>query len=219
MPLTNLLCGLLETCVNQLHQLDSSAVSKRKQLNGTIIAASLKELNFPLYFIISDQQVDVLNKFEGEPDCTIKVSMQALNKLQDNRQLTQLIKSGELEVDGDIQLVQKFAMLLTDMQIDWEEHLSKKVGDVIAHKLCQHAKTAFETTQSQYKRVEKQSALYLTEEIKLAPSALEVAHFSDRVSSLASDADLLLNKINNKLEKQLNNLSHTKALADKNDKN
>ncbi|WP_409439008.1 SCP2 domain-containing protein [Psychromonas sp. GE-S-Ul-11] len=215
MPLTNLLCGLLETSVNQLHQLDSSAISKRKQLNGTIIAASLQEIDLPLYFIISEQQVDVLNQFEGQPDCTIKVSFQALNKLQDNRQLTQLIKSGELEVDGDIQLVQKFAMLLTDMQIDWEEHLSQKVGDVIAHKLCQHAKTAFQTTQFQYKRIETQSALYVTEEIKLAPSALEVAYFCDQVSSLATDADLLLNKINNKLDKQLNNLSQTKVLADK----
>ncbi|RBW48020.1 hypothetical protein DS885_00180 [Psychromonas sp. B3M02] len=215
MPLTNLLCGLLETGVNQLHQLDSSAVSKRKQLNGTIIAASLKELKLPLYFIISEQQVDVLNKFEGEPDCTIKVSFQALNKLQDNRQLTQLIKSGELEVDGDIQLVQQFAMLLTDMQIDWEEHLSQKVGDVIAHKFFQHAKKAVQTTQTQYKRIEKQSSLYLTEEVKVAPSALEVAYFSDQVSRLESDTEQLLNKINNKLEKQLNDLSQSKVLADK----
>lgn len=215
MPLTNLLCGLLEKGVNQLHQLDSSAESKRKQLNGTIIAARLQELNLPLYFVISEQQIDVLNQFEGEPDCAIKVSAQALHKLQDNRQLTQLIKSGELEVDGDIQLVQKFAMLLTDMQIDWEEHLSQKIGDVLAHKFFQHSKQAMQNTQSQYKRIEKQSALYLTEEVKLAPSALEVAYFSDQVSSLEADAERLLNKINNKLEKQLNNLPKTTVLADK----
>ena len=89
MSLTNLLCGLLETGVNQLHQLDSSAVIKRKQLNGTIIGVSLKELNIPLYFVISDQQVDVLNKFEGQTDCSIRVSASALKQLQDNHQLTQ----------------------------------------------------------------------------------------------------------------------------------
>ena len=109
MSLTNLLCGLLETGVNQLHQLDSSAVIKRKQLNGTIIGVSLKELDIPLYFIISEQQVDVINKFEGKADCYINVSFSALNQLQDNHQLTHLIKSGQLEVEGDIQLVQQFA--------------------------------------------------------------------------------------------------------------
>jgi len=200
MPLTNLLCGLLETGVNQLHQLDSSAVIKRKQLNGTIISVSLQELNFPLYFIISDQQVDVLNKFEGQADCHIRVSFSALNKLQDNRQLTHLIKSGQLEVDGDIQLVQQFAKLLTDMDIDWEEHLSHKVGDVIAHKLCYHAKKIHQGSLAKFNNIEKQTALYVTEEIKLAPSGLEVAYFCEQVNTLEMQADTLLLSLNNKLE-------------------
>jgi len=203
MSLTNLLCGLLETGVNQLHQLDSSAVIKRKQLNGTIIGVSLKELDIPLYFIISEQQVDVINKFEGKADCYINVSFSALNQLQDNHQLTHLIKSGQLEVEGDIQLVQQFASLLTDMQIDWEEHLSQKVGDVLAHKLCYHGKKLAAGTLSKSKIIEKQTALYLTEEIKLAPSGLEVAYFCEQVNDLHKQADELLIKLDSMLNKQL----------------
>ncbi|WP_166372290.1 SCP2 sterol-binding domain-containing protein [Psychromonas sp. SA13A] len=196
MPLNNLLCGLLETGVNQLHQLDSSAVIKRKQLNGTIIGVSLKELNFPLYFVISSQQVDILNKFSGDPDCFIRVSVSALPKLQDNHQLTHLIKTGQLEVEGDIQLVQQFAQLLTDMEIDWEEHLSHKVGDVIAHKFCYHAKKIQQNVQQQLMNVEKQTALYITEEVKLAPSGLEVAYFCEQVKTLDKQAEKLLVKLN-----------------------
>lgn len=202
MPLTNLLCGLLETGVNQLHQLDSSAVIKRKQLNGIIIGASLKEFNLPLYFVISNQQVDVLNKFEGQADCFIRVSLSALNKLQDNHQLTHLIKTGQLEVEGDIQLVQQFAKLLTDMKIDWEEHLSHKVGDVIAHKLCYHAKKIHHGTLTQLNNVEKQTALYVTEEIKLAPSGLEVAYFCEQVKSLDMQTEKLLLKLEQYLSQQ-----------------
>ncbi|MEJ6121855.1 SCP2 sterol-binding domain-containing protein [Vibrio sp. 2-Bac 85] len=196
MPLNNLLCGLLETGVNQLHQLDSSAVIKRKQLNGTIIGVSLKELNFPLYFVISSQQVDILNKFSGDPDCFIRVSVSALPKLQDNHQLTHLIKTGQLEVEGDIQLVQQFAQLLTDMEIDWEEHLSHKVGDVIAHKFCYHAKKIQQIVHQQLMNVEKQTALYITEEVKLAPSGLEVAYFCEQVKTLDKQTDKLLVKLN-----------------------
>lgn len=203
MSLTNLLCGLLETGVNKLHQLDSSAVIKRKQLNGIIIGASLKELNIPLYFAISNQQIDVLNKFEGQPDCYIRVSLSALNKLQNNHQLTHLIKTGQLEVEGDIQLVQQFAKLLTDMQIDWEEHLSSKVGDVIAHKLCYHAKQWQQGTALQLNKIEKQTALYITEEIKMAPSGLEVAYFCEQVKALDTQAERL-NKLMEKLNKQHN---------------
>jgi len=199
MSLTNLLCGLLETGVNQLHQLDSSAVIKRKQLNGTIIGVSLKELDIPLYFVISDQQVDVLNKFEGQTDCTIRVNFSALKQLQDNHQLTNLIKSGQLEVEGDIQLVQQFANLLTDMQIDWEEHLSQKVGDVVAHKFCYHAKQLLKGTISKSKVIEKQVALYVTEEAKIAPSGLEVAYFCDQVNTLNTQTEQLLLKLDEKL--------------------
>lgn len=199
MSLTNLLCGLLETGVNQLHQLDSSAVIKRKQLNGTIIGVSLKELDIPLYFVISDQQVDVLNKFEGQTDCTIRVSFSALKQLQDNHQLTSLIKSGQLEVEGDIQLVQQFANLLTDMKIDWEEHLSQKVGDVIAHKFCYHTKQLLKGTINKSKVIQKQTALYITEEAKLAPSGLEVAYFCDQVNTLETETDKLLLKLDEKL--------------------
>ncbi|TEW52002.1 ubiquinone biosynthesis accessory factor UbiJ [Psychromonas algicola] len=202
MSLTNLLCGLLETGVNQLHQLDSSAVIKRKQLNGTIIGVSLKELDIPLYFVISDQQIDVLNKFEGQTDCTIRVSFSALKQLQDNHQLTNLIKSGELEVEGDIQLVQQFANLLTDMKIDWEEHLSQKVGDVVAHKFCYHTKQLFKGAVTQSKAIEKQAALYITEEAKLAPSGLEVAYFCDQVNTLETETDKLLLKLDEKLNQQ-----------------
>lgn len=213
MPLTNLLCGLLETGVNKLHQLDSSAVIKRKQLNGTIIGASLKELDFPLYFVISDQQVDILNKFDGQADCYIRVSLSALNKLQDNYQLTHLIKTGQLEVEGDIQLVQQFAKLLTDMKIDWEEHLSRQVGDVIAHKLCYHAKKIHQGTLTQLINAEKQSALFITEEIKLAPNGLEVAYFCEQVKTLDMQTEKLLLKLQQHLDKQQHKTQNANSLT------
>ncbi|MEL0628036.1 ubiquinone biosynthesis accessory factor UbiJ [Psychromonas aquatilis] len=201
MPLVNLLCGLLETGVNQLHSLDSGAAVKRKQLNGVVVGVSLKEVNFPLYFAISEQQVDILHQFEGEPNCRIQVSLSALGKIQDNNELTNLIKTDQLEVEGDIQLVQQFAQLLTEMDIDWEEHLSHKVGDVIAHKLCYHAKSLSKESKNQFSKIEKQTALYLTEEIKLAPSALEVVYFCDQVSLLNEQTE----RLEQRIEKRLTN--------------
>jgi len=184
MPLDNLVCGLLETGVNKLHQLDSSAKQKRKALDGTIIGVSLKEINKPLYFVISNQQIDLLSQFEGEPDCFIRVNFLALIELQDNHQLTNLIKSGQLEVDGDIKIVQKFAQLLTEMDIDWEEHLSKKVGDLLAHKIVYHAKQCKKTLSKQSDKAHKQLTEIITEELKIAPGPLEVAYFCDQVSDI-----------------------------------
>ncbi len=201
MPLDNLLCGLLETGVNKLHQLDSSAQQRRKMLDGVIIAVTLKELNKPLYFVISKQQIDILAKYEGQADCFIRLNLSALKELQNNHQLTRLIKSEQLEVEGDIQLVQQFAQLLTEMDIDWEEFLSSKVGDVLAHKFCYHAKQCQQGLSQQLKKIEKHSAQFITEELKLAPGPLQVAYFCEQVSELEKQCLQLEARIAQRLQK------------------
>ena len=191
MPLDNLVCGLLETTVNKLQQLDASALQRRKQLNGTIIGVLLKELNKPLYFVISTQQIDILSKYEGQPDCFIRLNLSALQELQNNHQLTHLIKTEQLEVEGDINTVQRFASLITEMDIDWEEHLSAYLGDVLAHKLCYQFKQCRQNLSSQIKKIEKHSAEYITEELKLAPGALEVMYFCEQVNDIQKQAEAL----------------------------
>jgi ubiquinone biosynthesis protein UbiJ len=191
MPLDKLVCGFLETTVNKLQQLDSSALQRRKQLNGTIIGVALKEINKPLYFVINTQQIDILSKYEGQADCFIRLNISALKELQNNHQLTHLIKTEQLEVEGDIQIVQRFARLLTEMDIDWEEHLSAIIGDILAHKLYYQFKQYRKNASLQIKKIEKQSAEYITEELKIAPGPLEVVYFCEQVNDLKKQVDAL----------------------------
>ncbi|WP_019615991.1 ubiquinone biosynthesis accessory factor UbiJ [Psychromonas ossibalaenae] len=195
MPLDNLLCGLLESGVNKLHLLDASAQQRRKQLDGLIIGVSLKEINKPLYFVISTQQIDILAKYEGQPDCFIRLNISALKELQNNHQLTRLIKTEQLEVEGDIQIVQQFAQLLTEMDIDGEEVLSTKIGDVLAHKLCYHLKQCTQSAVKQLHKIEKHSAEYITEELRLAPGPLEVMYFCEQVNDLHKETQALEKRI------------------------
>jgi len=195
MPLDNLVCGLLETGVNKLHQLDNHAKQRRKALDGTIVGVSFKEINKPLYFVISHQQIDLLSHFEDQPDCFISLNFLALLELQDNHQLTHLIKSGQLEVEGDIKIVQQFAQLLTEMDIDWEEHLASKVGDLVAHKMVYVVKQARKTLIKQGNRTHQQLTEIITEELKLAPGPLEVAHFCDQIDDLEKQVATLEKKL------------------------
>ena len=204
MPLDNLACAFIETSINKLQTLDSTAITKRIQLDNQIIGVALKEVNKPLYFVISQQQIDILSQFEGECDCFIRVSLTAISDLKNNNQLTTLIKTGQLDVEGDIQIAQQFAQLLTEMEIDWEEHLSQKVGDVIAHKFCYFVKTAYQQHKKQFTRLEKHTANLITHELKIAPGPLEVAHFCDQIEDLEKTVDQTYKNIQalaNKLHK------------------
>lgn len=199
MPVDDLFCALLETGVNKLHQLDSNAMQRRKQLDGTVFAIFLKELDKPFYFVINTQQIDILSHYEGQPDCFIRLNLSALNELQNKHQLTTLIKNEQLDVEGDIQLVQQFARLLTEMEIDWEELLSTKIGDILAHKVCYQSKCIQQSFALQIKKLERQTALLITEELKLSPSGLEVAYFCDQVDDINQHSELLMKRLDSLL--------------------
>ena len=203
MPLNNLACAFIETSINKLQQLDSSATMKRKQLDNQIIGVTLQELNKPLYFVISNQQIDILSQFEGICDCFIRVSLTAIPDLKNNNQVTKLIKTGQLDVEGDIQIAQQFALLLTEMEIDWEEHLSQKVGDVIAHKFCYFVKALHKEHKKQFSVLEKHTANLMTHELNIAPGPLEVAHFCDQIE----DIEKASNQIHKNIQALANKLS------------
>ncbi|RJG50708.1 hypothetical protein D1Z90_02915 [Motilimonas pumila] len=187
----NLLSAGIETGINTLQKWDQQGANRRQRLAGRVFSMELKELAQPFFFVVSAQQVDVLGRFEGNPDVAVKLSVSALEDLKDSGKTTQLIKQDKLEVEGDIQLLQQFAELLTEMEIDWEEELSHYVGDVVAHKLCYGAKQLKQGAQKQACRLQGNLAEIITEEYRLAPGPLEVAHFCDEVSVLAEQLQAL----------------------------
>ena len=64
--------------------------------------------------------------------------------------------------------MQAFSALLGELDIDWEEELSRYTGDVVAHTLCSGARQARRFVGRELCRSQRQVAEYLTEEARLA---------------------------------------------------
>ncbi len=173
----------IETLLNQLLKADANSALKLQSLRGKVLQVNIAELPKPLYFIFSSQ-IDVLAKFDAEPDCCMDIKLTALPRLQDSSQFTALIKEGELDMQGDPMVASKFSMILKELEIDWEEHLSRYTGDIAAHKLFQSAQSGQAWLQNNVLIARQNLAEYLIEEIRLAPGALEIADFCDEVSEL-----------------------------------
>lgn len=184
MPFPSLVCAIIETTVNQLLKLDTSADKRIAPLLDKAFKLTLQEYNQPLFFFFSANRVEILSDYEGELDVELTVSASVLSQLQDNGAITQLIKSEQLVIVGDIKLLQRFADLLTNLDIDWAEHLSHHTGDVVAH----HSTEALKNIAAKFGDIRATTKLsvsdYLTQELKLAPCKLEFIHFSDQVSEL-----------------------------------
>src|SRR5476651_2434885 len=102
MLLTPLLTAAIETSLNYLLFRDRSLKAARTRLAGKVLRVELQELSAPLTFIFSDQKIDVLGHWDGAADCTVTSTLSVLQKLRDRQQLSPLMRSGELIVDGDI---------------------------------------------------------------------------------------------------------------------
>src|SRR5690606_26044993 len=74
----------------------------------------------------------------NEPvDCHIITRLAVLPELRDTANITRLIKADALDIEGDPMLAQQFAQLFVALDIDWQEQLATRIGDVPAHFLSQ----------------------------------------------------------------------------------
>ncbi|OXX69478.1 hypothetical protein B9J87_13845 [Vibrio sp. V19_P1S1T109] len=199
MPFEPLVTAAIETTLNTLIQDDPELVRRLSRLKGQVIQVHLKEFNKTLTFIFS-QQIDVLAAYEGESNCYLSLNVSILPELREQANITQLIKQDKLVLEGDIQLAQKFAQLITDSKPDVEEWLSRLTGDVLAHALVQGVKDIGQALQSQRSKHQNHLSQVLTEEWRLLPSSLEVAYFCDQVDDLNSQAARIEAKIQHLLE-------------------
>ena len=200
MPFDPLVTAVIETSLNTFVNDDPALVRRLSRLKGQIIQVNLKELNKTLTFVFS-QQIDVLSDYEGQPDCYLSLNLSVLPELREQSNITKLIKQDKLILEGDIQLAQKFAQLMTDCKPDLEEWLSRVTGDVVAHTLVQGVKNVGGLVAKQATKHQNHLTQVLTEEWKIAPAPLEVAHFCDQVDDVKSSAARLEAKLNALLEK------------------
>ena len=188
MPLEILLTAGLETALNQLLALDERAAFRRQPLHGKVLQLDIHELK-PLWLVFSPSQVDILTRYSGTADAGISLNLDALPRLRDKNQLTPLIREGKVDLQGDPALFNQFAILLGELHIDWEGHIARYTGDVIAHTLCHSVRSLHQSLRQQRDMLRQDVAEYVTEEARLAPGPLEVACFSDDVRALKQQFD------------------------------
>lgn len=191
MTLTPLLTASLETALNQILYRDRGLKAARQRLSGKSLAIELAELKQSVTFIFSDRQVDVIGDWADKPDCTVKTRLATLPKLRDRQQLTALIRSGELEVEGDLQLVQQFSALMDLAELDPAEYLAPWIGDIAAQGISQFARRGFQAVRRDVQRKQSYLAQTLTEEWRVAPGALELAWFAEEVDALSASCEAL----------------------------
>ncbi|NKI74508.1 SCP2 domain-containing protein [Dickeya sp. CFBP 2040] len=185
------LTAALETALNQLLFRDRSMKAARQRLHGKTLRVDVAELDTPLVLVFSEYRLDVVSQWSSQPDCLLQTRLSALMKLRDRQQLSALMRSGELVLEGDIQVAQQFVTLLDLAEFDPAEWLSPWFGDVVAEGLSQAAGKVAGTVMRSVCRQQQALSETVTEEWRLTPGKLEGLWFADEVDVLAQSVDTL----------------------------
>ncbi len=195
MQLPVLLLSTIETAMNAWLKLDSEALPQFASMQDKVIRFHITGLELNLFFFPGSQHVQVLGQYAGEPDTTIHGSPLALMRLSTASDAGKTMLDSDAHIEGDTALGTKFSQILQSVDIDWEEFLSKAVGDIVAHQ----AGTIVEDTKGWIKDSEYAMRLnmseYMTEEKQLLVAESEISHYMDQVDDLRADTDRMQARI------------------------
>ena len=195
MPITPLITAGIEGALNAFLYQDRALKSARQRLQGKVLRIALREFSTPLVLVFSEQQVDVLGQWEGETDCSVTTRLSVLPELRNRQQLTALIRRGDLEVEGDIQVVQNLVSLMDLAEFDPAELLAPYIGDIAAEGLGKIFRTGARIVKKGVERNQRYLAEAVTEEWRMTPGPLEVAWFAEETDALARSLDALIGRL------------------------
>ncbi len=184
MPFKPLVTAGIETVLNTFLWRDKALKPARQRLLGKVLRVELKELSTPVMLVFGERQVDVLGDWEGDADCTVITRLSVLPQLRNRQQLTALIRSGDLEVQGDLQVVQNTVTLCDLAEFDPAELLAPYTGDIVAEGVSKAFRAGARFLLHGAQRQQQYVAEALTEEWRMAPGPLEMAWFAEETAAV-----------------------------------
>ena len=125
----------LETALNRYIALDPEGAARLAPLHGRLIAIELAGFGTRIDLIPGPDGLQVFGAYEGEPDCLLRGSPLGLARMGLAERKEDQLFGGEVQIEGDTRLAQEFGAFLGGLDVDWEEQLSRLVGDPIAHQV------------------------------------------------------------------------------------
>jgi ubiquinone biosynthesis protein UbiJ len=183
--------AVLEQALNAALALDPKTGERLARLQGKLIAVELRGTGITLTLQPTvEGKLRLMGDYDGEVDTTLRGAPFALLRMGSGRTGEGLFNGG-VEIDGDVELGTKLQRIFERLDIDWEEHLSRLTGDIVAHQLGNTVRGFFAWGRRAADHLGHDVADYLQEENETLPVAWEVEEFIQGVDTLRSDVDRL----------------------------
>jgi ubiquinone biosynthesis accessory factor UbiJ len=180
-----------EKAANAALRLDPDTLGCLGTLSGKCIAVEFRGLDLQIYIEPTPEGILLKNSSDLPPDTTLIGSPVAMLQMAAAPADSRLLFTGEIQIQGDIELGRRIKSLLQGLDVDWEELLSRYIGDLLAHAAGNSIRHLTAWGQQAVQTLGYDLAEYLREEAELLPDRGEIAAYLDGVDYLRADLERL----------------------------
>lgn len=180
----------LQATLNRNIGMSTPARKHARELDGRRVVIHSPDIGLNISFAFEEELVKLSTAAVEGADCVIKGSPLTLLRLAGDEPEA-AFRDGAAEIEGDALIGQGFQKFLKFARPDWEEELSRFIGDVAAHQLVRGLKGFMQWGRQSTETMALTAAEYLQEESRDLPSSAEAQHFMADVDTLREEADRL----------------------------
>ncbi|MFW0072978.1 MAG: SCP2 domain-containing protein [Coxiella-like endosymbiont] len=192
----------LEKALNGYLQLDPETIKRLSDMGNKIIKIEITDWNLDFFILLSQTKIRLLNTCRNEPDITIVSTFLSLFKVGFTKSKGSTLFKNTVEIMGNTNFGEEVRDILSNIDIDWEEYLSKVTGDIIAHKISVWAHRARDIGKSITDTLRENIKDYLQIEARFTPTFEEVDYFMQSITYLQYDVERTEARINHLLGKR-----------------
>jgi ubiquinone biosynthesis protein UbiJ len=201
-----MLVTALQKAVNHYLSLDPESLQRLEKMRNKVVKIELLGMgvNFYLTFTAAGLQLDLPNAQNAEikADTVIKGTPLRLLHMAVSGDKRQQFFVDDVSIQGNLELGQQVTHLFDQVDIDWEEHLSRVIGDVSAHHLGKIVRKVSAWSKHTRETLLQDVNEYVHEEIHLFPASEALRDFFHDVDILRMDTDRLEARLK-QLQKQI----------------
>ncbi len=188
----------IEASINHYLQLDKDALLRLNQLHPKIILVEITDWNIRLYCQPAAHGINLFTHWNQTPDTTIRAKLSSLLRVTLNNSNTKSLFDNEITIQGDMQLAEELKQVMRTIDIDWESHIAKIVGDTAAVGLVEAGKNICHFLKTKNSALHDQLSAFIQNEQSIIIDKKLLRQFSDQVTTLRHDTerlDSLLNRL------------------------
>jgi len=179
----------LEAALNKVLRLDPDTLKKCRQLDGKSIKLEITDWDISFFILPYAQGVQLITDHHQTPNTTISGKLFNLMKVGAAGASTTALFDASITISGDTKTGEVLRDIFRDLDIDWEEQLSKIVGDTLAHPIASRVKKFFSLGKRSAQSFGENISEYLHYEAQQLPPKNDVEQFIERIANVRDDVD------------------------------